>query len=225
MTTSRAFKTAIYEQVARIAKALASPSRLELLDLLAQGPKNVDRLAAQSGQSRANTSQHLQVLRGARLVEASKSGQRVTYRLAGDEVALHYLALRRLAEVRLTDIEHITRDDLKQRGQLEAVAGDELIGRVRSGEVTVLDVRPSDEYASGHLPGAVSVPLSELERRLAELPADREVVAYCRGPYCVLSIEAVELLRTHGFRATRLDDGVHDWRARGGEVVTREDAR
>jgi len=219
MTTNRAFKTAIYEQLARIAKALASPARLELLDLLAQGPKNVDLLAAQSGQSRANTSQHLQVLRGARLVDASKSGLHVTYRLAGDEVADHYLALRKLAEVRLTEIEHITRDYLKRRSQLEGISGDDLVARVRRGEVTVLDVRPAGEYAHGHLPGAVSVPLAELEQRLAELPADREVVAYCRGPYCVLSVEAVELLRARGFRAVRLDDGVHDWRQRGGALI------
>jgi rhodanese-related sulfurtransferase/DNA-binding transcriptional ArsR family regulator len=219
MTPNRAFKSAIYEQLARVAKALASPLRLELLDLLAQGPKNVDLLARQCGQSRANTSQHLQVLRSARLVEASKSGLYVTYRLASEEVADHSVALRRLAEARLTEIESITSDYLSGRGQLERVDGDELVERVRRGEVTVLDVRPAAEYAHGHLPGALSVPLSELEHRLDTLPRDREVVAYCRGPYCVYSVEAVELLRARGFTATRLDDGVHEWRARGGRVA------
>ncbi len=223
MTPNRAFKTAIYEQLARIAKALASPARLELLDLLAQGPKNVDLLAAQSGQSRANASQHLQVLRGARLVEASKSGLHVTYRLAGDEVADHYLALRKLAETRLTEVERITRDYLEQRGQLEAIDGADLVGRMRRGEVTLLDVRPADEYAIRHIPGAISVPLSELEWRLSELPGDLEIVAYCRGPYCVMSVEAVELLRARGFTAVRLDDGVHDWRWRGGDLVSGEE--
>ena len=219
MTPNRAFKSAIYEQLARVGKALASPLRLELLDLLAQGPKNVDLLARQTGQSRANTSQHLQVLRSARLVETSKSGLYVTYRLAGDEVADHFRALRRLAEARLTEIESITSDFLSSRGQLEEIDGDELVARVRRGEVTVLDVRPAAEYAHGHLPGAISVPLADLEDRLQTLPMDKEVVAYCRGPYCVYSVEAVELLRARGFTATRLDDGVHDWRARGGDVV------
>ncbi len=218
-TPNRAFKTAIYEQLARVAKAMASPRRLELLDLLAQGPMTVDLLARRSGQSRANTSQHLQVLRGARLVDATKQGLNVTYRLAGDEVADHYLALRRLAELRLLEVEAITHAYLEGRGQLEPVDADDLRGRVQRGEVTVLDVRPADEYASGHLPGAVSVPLAELEARLADLPPDRAVVAYCRGPYCVLSVEAVDLLRRHGFDAVRLDDSVHDWRARGGEVA------
>jgi len=222
MTTNRAFKSAIYEQLARVGKALASPLRLELLDLLAQGPKNVDLLARQTGQSRANTSQHLQVLRSARLVETSKSGLFVTYRLAGDEVADHYRALRRLAEARLTEIESITSDFLSSRGQLEEIDGDELVSRVRRGDVTVLDVRPESEYAHGHLPGAISVPLADLEDRLQALPMDKEVVAYCRGPYCVYSVEAVELLRARGFKATRLDDSVHDWRARGGRVVVGE---
>ncbi len=216
---NRAFKSAIYEQLARISKAMGSPRRLELLDLLAQGPKTVEHLARQSGQSHANTSQHLQVLRGARLVEASKRGPHVTYRLAGPEVADHFGALRRLAEVRLTEIEHITREYLQRRGQLERIDQEELVGRVRRGEVTVLDVRPADEYASGHVAGAMSVPLSELESRLGDLPLDREIVAYCRGPYCVLSVEAVQVLRQRGFKATRLDDGIHDWRARGGVVT------
>jgi len=222
---NRAFKSSIYEQLARISKAMGSPRRLELLDLLAQGPKTVEQLARQADQSHANASQHLQVLRGARLVEAAKSGAHVTYRLAGDEVADHYLALRRLAELRLTEIDHITRQYLEERGQLERVDGDELVQRVRRGEVMVLDVRPADEYASGHLPGALSVPLSELESRLSELPRDREIVAYCRGPYCVLSVEAVELLRQRGYEAVRMDDGVHDWRGRGGELSTEGAAR
>lgn len=215
---NRAFKTAIYEQLARVGKAMGSPRRLELLDLLAQGPKTVEVLARQSGQSHANTSQHLQVLRGARLVESSRSGTSVTYRLAGQEVADHFIGLRRLAEARLTEIEHIAHQFLEARGQLERVSEEDLIRRMKRGEVTVLDVRPADEYAHGHVSGAVSVPIAELESRLAELSPDKEIVAYCRGPYCVWSVEAVDLLRRHGFTALRLDDSVHDWRARGGDL-------
>ncbi len=218
MTPNRAFKNAVYEQLARVAKAMASPRRLELLDLLAQGPKTVDRLAEASGMSRANTSQHLQVLRSARLVDADKNGLHVTYRVAGSDVADHFVGLRRLAERHIAEVDAISRDYLQGRGQLEQIDGDELAGRVRGGDVVVLDVRPSDEYASGHLPGALSVPLEELERRLDELPADRQIVAYCRGPYCVWSVDAVELLRANGFEAVRFEDGVHDWRARGGEL-------
>ena len=215
---ARRFKDAIYAQLARIGKALASPARLELLDLLAQGPRTVEALARQAGQSVANTSHHLQVLRRARLVEAEKEGVHVTCRLADEEVGTFFRALRHLAESHLAEIEVVTREFLKGREAMEPVDRERLLDRVRHGEVTVLDVRPPEEYDAGHIPGAISVPIDELERRLAELPRDREIVAYCRGPYCVMAIEAVELLLSRGFRAIRLEDGVPDWQARGFKV-------
>lgn len=218
------FKAAIYEQLARIGKAVSSPARLELLDLLAQGPRTVETLARLTGQSVANTSHHLQVLRRARLVEADKAGLYVTYRLADTAVSTFFLHLRRLAEARLAEIEHITRQFLHDRGALESVDRAELLRRVRSGAVTILDVRPREEYRAGHIPGAVSVPLPELKKRLPELPKNRDIVAYCRGPYCVMAIEAVELLRQRGFRAYRLEDSIADWRARGWRVETGDPA-
>lgn len=223
-TANRKFKDAIYEQLSRIGKALASPRRLELLDLLCQGPRTVEALANEAGQSLANTSQHLQVLRTARLVEAEKRGLFVTYRLADDKVCKLYRELRTLAESRLHEIQAVTREFLEQRGELELVDREALIARVRSGEVVLLDVRPTEEFEAGHIPGAVSVPLAELESRLAELPQDREFVAYCRGPYCVLSVQAVEALRAKGFSAMRMDEGIPDWRARGlpVEVASKE---
>jgi rhodanese-related sulfurtransferase/DNA-binding transcriptional ArsR family regulator len=217
MTTSTRFKTAIYEQIARIGKATASPGRLELLDLLSQGPRTVEALAGQIGQSVANTSHHLRVLRRARLVEAEKAGLYVTYRLA-DQVGDFVLQLRTLAHARLAEIDRVSRDYLERRGALEPVSNSELFRRVRSGEVTVIDVRPREEYEAGHIPNAISVPLSELKKRLRELPKGREVVAYCRGPYCVMSLDAVEILRSKGFRAHRMEHGVVEWRAQGGRV-------
>ncbi|MDI7268368.1 MAG: metalloregulator ArsR/SmtB family transcription factor [Myxococcota bacterium] len=214
-SSARQFKDAVYEQLARIGKSLASGPRLEILDILCQGPRTVEALAKQVGQSVANTSHHLQVLRRARLVEAEKDGVHVTYRLADERVAAFFRSLRDLAESQLLEIAEVTRDFLQARGKMEPVDRDALVDRVRSGAVTLLDVRPVEEYRAGHLPGAVSVPLGELERRLAELPRDREVVAYCRGPYCVMAVEAVDLLRARGFQAIRMEEGVPDWRARG----------
>ena len=223
MTSARQFKDAVYSQFGRIGKALASPRRLELLDLLCQGPRTVEALAKAVDQSLANTSQHLQVLRSARLVEAEKEGVRVRYRLADEMVCDFFRSLRALAESRLAEVERVTREFLEARGTMEPVDRERLLDRVRRGEVTVLDVRPEEEYIAGHIAGAISVPLSQLDRRLADLPRDREIVAYCRGPYCVLAIEAVELLRTRGFEAARLEDGVPDWRARGYPVATGEE--
>ncbi|MBX3234272.1 MAG: metalloregulator ArsR/SmtB family transcription factor [Labilithrix sp.] len=219
MTPERRFKDAIYEQFARIGKAISAPKRLELLDVLSQGPRTVEALAAQASISVANASQHLQVLRAARLVDAEKKGLYVEYRLAGDEVGRFFLALRGLAETRLAEVEHVTRAFFDRRGALEAVDGDELLRRVKAGAVTVLDVRPAEEYRAGHLPGALSIPVAELKSRLKELPKNRTIVAYCRGPYCVMAVEAVELLRKRGFKAHRMELGVVDWRARGGRVV------
>lgn len=214
-TAHRRFKDTIYEQFARLGKAISAPKRLELLDLLCQGPRTVEALAEQAAISVANASQHLQVLRAARLVEAEKKGLYVEYRLAGDEVCRFFLGLRGLAETRLAEVEQVAREYFEQRGMMEAVEGDELLRRVRSGEVTVLDVRPAEEYRAGHIPGALSIPVGELKARLKELPKDRDVVAYCRGPYCVMAVEAVELLRKKGFKAHRMEQGVVDWRARG----------
>ncbi len=216
---NRRFKDAIYEQFARIGKAVSSPRRLELLDLLCQCPRTVEALAKVTGQSLANTSQHLQVLRAARLVEAEKQGLYVTCRLADEGVSEFYRALHALAKSRLAEVESVAREFLEKRGMTEPVDREELLERVRRGEVTVLDVRPREEYEAGHIPGALSVPLREIETALARLPRDQEIVAYCRGPYCVLAIEVVGILRSRGFRAVRLEDGVPDWRARGFPVA------
>lgn len=217
-TPHRRFKDAIYGQFARIGKAISAPKRLELLDLLCQGPRTVDALAQQAALSVANTSQHLQVLRAARLVDAEKKGLYVEYRLADPDVCRFFLALRGLAEARLAEVDQVTRAYFDERGAMEAVEADELLRRVKRGEVTVLDVRPAEEYRAGHIPGALSIPVDELKARLKELPKAREVVAYCRGPYCVMAVEAVELLRKKGFTAHRMEDGVADWRARGWRV-------
>jgi rhodanese-related sulfurtransferase/DNA-binding transcriptional ArsR family regulator len=217
-TRPASLKSAVYEQIARIGQATASPSRLELLDLLSQGPRTVEALATQTSQSVAATSHHLQVLRRARLVDAEKAGLYVTYRLADAHVGAFLLELRGLAESRLAEIQHVTRQYLEQRGALEPVANDELVRRVRAGEVTLIDVRPREEYAAGHIAGALSVPLTELPKRWRELRKHRDIVAYCRGPYCVMALDAVELLRRKGFRAHRLEQGVCEWRSHGWRV-------
>jgi rhodanese-related sulfurtransferase len=216
---SRAFKDAVYRQLAGVGKAVSSPKRVELLELLCQGPRTVEQLAGLASSSVANTSQHLQVLRRAHVVDAERDGPYMRYRLADARVCDFFLTLRDLAESRLAELERVTRQFLESRSAMEPVERDDLIARVQAGEVTVLDVRPREEYRAGHIPGAISVPLADLRARLAELPRDRRIVAYCRGPYCVLAIEAVQVLRAHGFDAVRLDRGVPEWRARGLEVV------
>lgn len=216
--TPRLFKDTLYGELARLGKAVAAPKRLELLDLLCQGPRTVEALAEQAALSVANASQHLQVLRAARLVDAEKKGLYVEYRLADEEVCRFFVALRGLAEARLADVDRVTREYLEERGEMEAVDADELLRRVRSGEVTVLDVRPAEEYVAGHVPGALSIPVGELKARLKEIPKSREVVAYCRGPYCVMALDAVDVLRKKGFTAHRLEQGIADWRARGWRV-------
>jgi rhodanese-related sulfurtransferase len=218
-------KKAVYEQLARIGKAVASPPRLELLDLLCQGPRTVEALAREAGLSVANTSQHLQILHAARLVDAHKDGLFVTYRLADQQVCGFYQALRTLAESRLAEIEAIVRQFNHGRESMEAVEKQALLERVRRSEVIVLDVRPPEEYRAGHIPGAVSIPLKELRNHLSKLPRRREIVAYCRGPYCVLAVEAVKLLRAKGFRAVRMEDGVPEWRAQGLPVALGEEPR
>lgn len=220
MTTAahRRFKDAIYEQVSRVGKAVSAPKRLELLDLLCQGPRTVEALAREAALSEANASQHLKVLRAARLVDAEKRGLYVEYRLAADDVSRFFIALRGLAESQLAEVEQVRRQFLDARGGMEAVDGDDLLRRVKKKEVTVIDVRPHDEYRAGHIPGALSLPVGELKARLKELPRRGEIVAYCRGPYCVMAMEAVELLRKKGFTAHRMEQGVADWRARGWRV-------
>lgn len=224
MSDDRRFKSAIYEQFARVGKAVSNPVRLELLDLLCQAPRTVEVLAKTANVSVANASQHLQVLRASRLVEAEKVGLYVTYRIADRAVCDLLTAIRSLAEKRLADVERITRAYFHDREGMEAVDREDLLARVRDDLVTVLDVRPSEEYQASHIAGALSVPLEQLEHRLAELPRGREVVAYCRGPYCVLAVRAVELLRAKGFRALRLEDGVREWASRGLPVSTVDDA-
>lgn len=218
----RQFKDQLYEQFARIGKALASPKRLELLDLLAQGDRAVESLAREASLSVANCSRHLQVLRETRLVETRKEGLYVFYRLADEAVGGFWLALRSLAERRLADVERIVRDYFEAPEELEPVGHDELLERVRHGAVTVLDVRPVEEYRAGHIPGAVSVPIEELERRLTDLPRDQEIIAYCRGPYCVFAVHAVELLRERGFAARRFEEGIPEWRLAGLPVAVGE---
>lgn len=212
---AREMKDAVYGQFARLGKAIAAPKRFELLELLCQGPLTVEQLARETALSVANASQHLQVLRRSRLVEAEKRGLYVTYRLAGDDLLRFIQAARGLATERYREIADVTETYLRSRGALERVDGTELLRRVRRGDVTVLDVRPESEYRAGHIPGARSIPLAELRRRAAELPRSREIVAYCRGPHCVMAIEAVEWLCRQGFRARRMEQGVMEWRARG----------
>lgn len=204
-----------YHHLARIGRALASAPRLALLDLLRQGPRTVEAVAREAGLTLANASQHLKVLRQARLVETEKRGVFVTYRLADQAVDDFCGALRELGEARLSEIQQIAHAFVEKRGRLESIDKQRLIERIRAGDVIVLDVRPAEEYRAAHIAGAVSLPLKELEKRLGGLPADQDVVAYCRGPYCVLAPEAVQLLRARGYRAMALGDGVAEWRARG----------
>jgi rhodanese-related sulfurtransferase len=211
----RPFKDRLYAEFATIGKALASAHRLELLDLLGQGERSVDELAREIGQSLANTSAHLQVLRQARLLEADKRGLNVVYRLAAPDVFTLWRTLRDLGTTRLAEIDRLVETFLTDRSGLDAVDIAELRRLVDEGTVTLLDVRPELEYRQGHIVGARSIPVDELERRLAELPRDREVVAYCRGPYCVYSDEAAELLHRHGFQVRRLAEGFPEWRAAG----------
>ncbi len=220
----REAKDRLYEQFARAAKATANPKRIELLELLAQGEHTVDALARATGMGVTNTSSHLQVLRHARLVETRKDGTKVFYRLAGDEVAGFIVALRDLARSRLTEVDSVVRDYFVARDALEPVSRAELVDRANRGQVVILDVRPREEFAAGHIPGALSVPLDELDVALARLPKRALVVAYCRGPYCVLAPQALERLRAKGFTARRLADGMPEWRLAGLPVAVGEES-
>lgn len=215
MSTTQQPKQALFEQLAVIARALGSAARLELLDFLAQGERNVDELAQAAGLSVANTSKHLQQLKAAGLVEARRAGKHVHYRLSDDRALDAIRDLRLLAEAHLDQVSELVSSYLLSRDALEAVPASELLDRARQGLVTVIDVRPPEEYAQGHIAGALNVPLDQLQRRLGDLPKEREVVAYCRGPWCVLSYEAVAQLRKEGVAARRLEDGFPEWRRAG----------
>jgi len=218
---NHAAKQRIYEQFARIGKALAAPGRLELIDLLAQGERPVDALAKEAQMSIANASQHLQVLLAARLVETRRDAQRIYYRLASSSVIDLWLALRRTAESQLAELPSVAREYLGDPDAFEPIDRDELARRIEAGAVVVLDVRPVEEFEQGHIAGAVSVPIDEIKSWARdEAPKRKQIVAYCRGPYCVYALQAVAELRKRGLRATRTDDGVAEWRAAGLPVET-----
>lgn len=209
-------KQVIFENLAEIAQALGHSNRLELLESLAQGQHSVEELTAQSGMSFANTSRHLQILRRARLVETERRGKHVLYSLAGDAEVVNLIgALGRVGERNIAEVNRLMDDYFNARDTMEAISREALAERLRAGLVTVLDVRSPDEFAQGHLPGARNIPFRELEERLGELPPDAEIVAYCRGPYCVYAVEAVAALRAKGFSALRLEDGFPEWKAAG----------
>lgn len=218
--STEAMKGELYRSIARVAQALAHGNRLQLLELIAQGERSVDALAAMTGMTVANASQHLQALRQAGLVAARKEGQRVYYSVAGTDVLALCAGLRGVAEARVAEVERLVRDFIGDRDELEAVPAGELLERAKQGLVTVLDVRPPEEFAAGHLPGAVNIPIERLESELAKLPKRREVVAYCRGPYCLMSFEAVTKLRKRGWKARRLENGFPEWKAAGLPVRT-----
>ena len=216
----RDFKDRLYGEFARVGKALASPHRLEILEVLAQGERTVESLASETGLSVANASRHLQQLRQAQLVLARREGLFVHYRLAGPEVVRLVVALRHTAEQHLAELDRVVRDFLGERDDFEPVTPDELSRRMTNGDVVVLDVRPEQEYAAGHIAGAHSVPVSDISARLAELPHEKEYVAYCRGPYCVYADEAVAVLRANGLKAQRLTEGYPEWWLSGRPVRT-----
>lgn len=220
MTNDRTVKDALNGQFARIGKALASPRRIELLDLLGQGERSVDALAAETEMSVALTSAHLRVLRGVRLVATRREGSWIFYRLADDEVYRMLASLRNVARAQLDEVRLTVETFLTAQDRLEPISRAELLARAEVGDVVILDVRPGAEYAAGHIPRALSIPLKELETRLAELPADAEVVAYCRGPYCLYAPTAVGILRDHGHRARRLEGGFPEWRLAGLPIAT-----
>jgi rhodanese-related sulfurtransferase len=203
-------KDALFEAIALMGKAFASPRRLELIDLLAQAPRSVEELASASGQSNANTSQHLQALHAAGLVSRERDGLRVRYELAGEDVLALWLSLREVSAARLAEVQRAARDYLGD--EVEAIDREELVARMSRGEVVLVDVRPAQEFEAGHIDGARSVPLAELRQRLDDLPTDKEIVAYCRGPFCAYAHEAVRTLRAEGRSARRLEDGWPEWR-------------
>lgn len=210
--SKRAFKDSLFGQFSVIGKALSSGRRLELLELLAQGERSVEDLADQVGLTAANASQHLQILRSARLVAVRKDGLYVRYRLANERVLKLWLALREFGDSEIAEIQHVVRNYLRDRAEMEPITVEELRSRMQQGNVVVLDVRPDAEYEAGHIRGAVSIPAADLEQRLKQLPKRKAIVAYCRGPYCVFADEAVRLLMARGYRAQRLQVGFPEWK-------------
>ena len=208
-------RSALHEQFARIGKAVASPRRIELLELLCQGERSVDALAQATGMAITNVSQHLQTLRAAQLVAARRAGNRMYYRAADEQVCRFTSDLGSVARARLVEVEQIAREYIEGRDTLEPITREELLGRLSRRDAVVIDVRPREEYRGGHIPGAISVPLDELGRLVRRLPRSKLIVAYCRGPYCILAPQALALLRARGFRARRLEDGLPEWRAAG----------
>ena len=220
MMSSGNFKQDVYGQLARIGKALGHANRLELLEFVAQGPRSVEELATMTRLSMANASKHLQELRHAGLVRARKEGVRVFYEMAGPDVVDLLTALREVAETRLAEVEQLLRVYITARDDLEPIPAAELLERAQMGLVTVLDVRPAEEFAAGHLPGAINIASDTLADHLKRLPKGKEVIAYCRGPYCLMSVDAVALLRQKGYKARRLEDGFPEWKASGLPVQT-----
>ena len=213
--TGREFKDLVFQQFANVATAFSSPKRLEILDLLIQGEKDVETLSKQISASFANTSRHLQILKNARLVESRRDGVRIYYRITDDKVFSCWKSLQLLAESRITEMKWVLKEFLDERGAVNAVSKDELLSLINSGGVVVIDVRPEEEYKNGHIKGAISIPLSELKNRLNEIPVNHEVVAYCRGPYCVLAPEAVKIFKDNGYTALRLSEGLPEWKEAG----------
>ncbi len=213
-------KQAVYEQLARIGKALSTPARLEILELLAQAERSVDGLARLSGLTVANTSQHLQLLRQVGLVTSRREGQFIFYRLAGDEVVTLIGSLGRVGETYIAEVGKLIQNFFTTQDEIEAVPAKELLKQARKGLVTVIDLRPVEEYAAGHVPGAINIPLPELQKRLRDLPKGKEIIAYCRGPYCLMSFTAVKMLRGRGHKARRLEAGLPEWRSAGLPVQT-----
>jgi rhodanese-related sulfurtransferase/DNA-binding transcriptional ArsR family regulator len=210
--TGREAKDLLYAQFSRVAKAASNPKRIELLELLAQTERSVEELAAASGMDFPNTSAQLQVLSRARLVESRRQGRRVVYRLADESVSRFISALREIASSRLAEVEQVARDYFRARDEMEPISSVDLLNRLEHEQALVIDVRPAEEFAAGHIPGALSIPLAELKSRLPDLARESEIVAYCRGPYCVLAPQAIEILRRAGYRARRLEEGLPEWR-------------
>lgn len=213
-------KKQLFEQFARVAKAMASPNRLELLEAMSQGERSVESLSKASGMSVANTSHHLQVLRDAGLAASRKEGLQVFYRLSDDQITILLACLRGVAEQHLAEVDRIVREHFDKLDTLTPVGREELLKRIKADEIMVIDVRPAGEFQAGHIPGAINIPIEELPKQLKKLPGNQEIVAYCRGPYCMLAFEAVDKLREAGFQARRLEDGFPEWKAENRPVET-----
>ncbi|MHB9011929.1 MAG: ArsR/SmtB family transcription factor [Ignavibacteriaceae bacterium] len=218
--TGREFKDITFQQLANIATAFASPKRLEILDLLSQGEKDVDSLTKETNMNFANTSRHLQILKNVKIVQSRKEGIRVIYFLASDEVIKYWKSLQTLAEQSTAELREAVKSFLEERSVLEPISLKELQSKIKKSDITIIDVRPKEEYLNGHLPGAVSIPMSELKSKIKNLPVDKEIIAYCRGKYCVMAPEAAKILTGKGFKTTILQEDVNSWRFAGLKVET-----